>query len=316
MRRLRPLLLLVPGLLSSGCGLDLVCRKDPHSWYDASNATYTLLEADFTGQLGKFDFDPRGQANSGRKGSYSLKDGDLAWVDSYKSSHYLEERKGEGYGTIYDNGNLDLLTKVTWTDVLGDTWAQLLRVERTRCEGSIVRYDFDPDWTVDDPPASNAHISYWATEIVSDDKVTMYGEESFDGVLYTHNRIYNPNCLYKETWNYAEGGYVGESKMKLNGDGSATWTQYGDAFGSDYDYVGEDEYYIDGSKLMEYGVYDQGTSNLVARWSLLEEYDGSGAGSYEQYDGAGGVELDCDVSFGVDGANCTMECSNGSSYSC
>ena len=307
-------LLLLAGSLS-GCGLDLVCPYDPHSWYDAENATYTMLEADFTGNKGSFDFDPMGQANTRRAGNYNLNDGNLYWIDTYKGTHWLEQRKVEGYGTVFDNGNLDLLVKVTWTDVLADTWAQLLRIERYRCEGDITRYSFDPDWTVEHAPESSAHTEYWASEIKSDTKVTLYGEYSSSGSKMVYNRTCTDKVMQKDEWDYADGAYVGTTTRRYDGTGERTWTQWGAAYNSDYDYKGDDEYYFDGSTLQEYGVYTAGTDQLTGFWSLLHQYDGSAEGTYTGYNAAGNPSLNCDVTMTASGS-CTAYCDDGGTYDC
>lgn len=306
---------LLTSALLSGCGLDLVCPYDPHDWYDADNATYTLLEADFSGAKAHIDFDPVGQPNSRRKGSYDLNEGDLAWVDSYQSAHWLEERKVEGYGTIYDNGNLDLLVKVSWRDVLAQTWAELLRIERYRCEGNVTRYAFDPDWTINQAPASNAFTEYWASEIKSDKKVTLYGEYSSGGDKMVMERTCTDKVQSETEFDYADGAYVGTTKMRYDGTGERNWSQFGAAFGSDYDYHGDDEYYFDGSSLQEYGVYTKNTDTLTGFWSLLYQYDGSAQGSYTGYNAAGNPSLECDVTMTANG-NCQAACDDGQTYNC
>jgi hypothetical protein len=306
--------LLVSGLLS-GCGLDLVCPYDPHSWYDDENATYTLLHGDFSSANAKFDFDPKGDPIKRRKGSYNLNSGDLAWVDSYKDAHWLIERQVEGYGTIYDNGNIDLLAKVTWTDVLEQTWAELLRIERYRCEGNITRYAFDPEWGVDQAPSSNAFTEYWASEIKSDAKVTLYGEYSSGGDKMVIDRTCTEKTRQKDEWSFGDGAYVGTTTRKYDGTGDRHWEQYGSYYNSDYDYIGDDEYYFDGSTLQEYGVYQAGTSTLTGFWSLLHQYDGSATGTYTGYNAAGNPSLNCDITMTANGS-CSAACDDGQTYDC
>ncbi len=313
----RPLpagLLLASGLLS-GCGLDLVCPHDPHSWYDYHNATYTLLQADFQGQNASFDFDPNGDPAMRRKGSYSLSSGDLSWSQNYKGAHYLDNQDVTGYGTIYDNGNLDLLVKVTTTDVLGSIWAELLRVERYRCEGTVSRYAFEPDWPVEHAPDSNAHTEYWATEIKSDTKVTMYGEYLSGNDKMVINRTCTEGKLREDDFDYAEGGYVGTTTMRYDGTGIGEWSQFGDIFGSTYDYHGTNEYFFDGSTQQDYDVYTKNTDELKHSWSLLYLYDGSATGDFVQYNNDGSVYRTCDVTITTSGS-CTGACDNGSTLNC
>ncbi len=316
MRRLPSAVTSLAPLVLAGCGLQLVCPNDPHDWFDFHNATYTLLQADFSGNKGSFDFDPVGQPVTRRRGSYDLSTGDMAWVDSYKSSYWMDERKVDGYGTIYDNGNLDLLAKITYQDVLGDEWAELLRIERYRCECDVTRYEFDPDWVVDDPPASSALVQYWAAEIKSDTKVTMYGEYNDGGGKMVYNRELTDTVYYKDSFDYGDGGTVGETKVRYDGTGQSEWTQWGNAWGLDYDMVMEEEQNFDGSMLREANIYDVGTTNLSVWYSILYHYDGAASGDYKEYDAQGGVSISCDVSMDSGGANCTLACDNGQSYPC
>jgi len=311
----RPLhigLVLASGLFT-GCGLDLVCPYDPHSWYDGDNATYSLLEADFTGQKGSFDFDPSGKANSRRLGAYNLNSGDLEWVDAYQAAHFMDERKVAGYGTIYDNGNLDLLVKVTWTDILAQSWAELLRIERYRCEGNVTRYAFDPDWTIEQAPQSSAHTEYWASEIKSDTKVTLYGEYTDSGAKMVINRTCTEKTMQQDEWDYADGAYVGSTTRRYDGTGESHWTQWGEAYNSSYDYIGDDENYFDGSTLQEYNAYYKNTDTLSHFWSLLYLYDGSATGTYMEYNQAGNVSRTCDVTVA---ATCSGTCDDGSNLDC
>jgi hypothetical protein len=302
-----------PAVLA-GCGLPLVCPKDPHSWYDQDNATYTLLNARFDSQKGSWDFDPIGKANSRRKGSYNLNTGDLAWVDSFDEDYWLIERKVDGYGTIYDNGNLDLLVKVTWKDILEDTWAQLLRIERTRCDASITRYEFDPDWTVDHAPAADGQIGYWSEELRSDTKVTQYGEVVGGGTTTVHDVTCTQGVQRKDSWDYDGGVATGTRTDKYDGTGTEDWAQYAANSGADYDFIGTRDYYFDGSWLDEYGLYTPGTAVLRGEWSILYQYDGAGSGTYTGYSG-GNPDLNCDVTITAAG-RCTASCDDGQDYDC
>jgi hypothetical protein len=310
---LSALVLLAPVALA-GCGLPLVCAKDPHDWYDQDNATYTLLNARFDSQKGNFDFDPIGKANTRRKGSYNLNTGDLAWVDSFDDGYWLTERKAEGYGTIYDNGNLDLLVKVTWTDVLDATWAQLLRIERTRCDASVTRYAFDPDWTVDHAPAANGETGYWAEELRSDTKVTQYGEVVSGGVTTVHEVTCTQSVQRKDSWDYDGGVATGTRTDKYDGTGSGDWAQYAENAGGSFDYLGDDEYYFDGSWLRSYGIYTAGTNVLRGQVDLLYQYDGSASGTFVGYN-SGNPTYTCDVTVTASG-NCSETCDDGSRHYC
>jgi hypothetical protein len=315
MRRLLPAVMLLGAGPLSGCGLDLVCPYDPHDWYDQHNATYTMMNAGFSGDRGGFDFDPVGKAATRRNGSYNLLNGNLAWEDWYDPGYWLESRTVEGYGTVYDNGNLDLLVKVSFTDKLAATWAELLRIERYRCEGSVTRYDFEPNWTVDTPPADNAYTEYWATEIRSDTKVTMYGEYLSGNDKMVINRDCTEKTFMSDTFDFAEGGFVGTQVWKFDATGEREWDQWAGILGGSYDYHGNDEYFFDGSRTQYYGVYTKNTNDMVASWDMAYQYAGSGSGTYTEYNAAGNPSRTCDITVTANG-DCTGTCDNGTSITC
>lgn len=291
-------------VLASGCErrLDLACAHDPHGWYD--NATYTLLNG---GTDGAFDFDPVGDPITRRAGKYAFKTGDYQYTDTYHRDHWTARVVTEGYGTIYDNGNLDILHKRTTTDVLGEVWATLVRVERQRCSGTITTTDFDENLSVDDDPPADAESLTWETTIVSDEEVRMDLDTTLSGMPYVAEVRSTPDIAERRTVDWGNGDYRVETTWRYDGTGASEWAQNGSMFGSDYDYAGDNEYYFDGSYLETYDVIDEG--DVVGTWSLLYQYDGSAAGTYV----SGGFS--CDVVIETDG-DCTAECSDGETYDC
>ncbi len=308
-------LFLLPFLAALGCnrgGLtpeDLSCQYDPHDWYD--NAFYTLLQAD---DSGAWDFDPIGDSIVGRVGSYGFETGDYESVNSYAEEHPYIEVSAEGYGTIYANGDLDLISKSIYRDVLDDSWAVQTRTERSGCSGSVRTSELDLDAAVDSQPDEWAETTTWEVEIVADDQVDRHTELDEEYGLYIYDSTSTPDVAAEASWDYADGGYVGTRTTLYDGTGQANWTQSGAAFDSSSDFVGADTYYFDGSVLRDYDAFEAGSSTLAAEVELLYLYDGSATGSYVAYQD--GSVIECDVTITAGGEDCTMYCSGYGEYDC
>lgn len=309
-----PLLLLPLAALAcsadpgANLGQDMSCEHDPHDWFD--NPFASLLQA----EDGAFQLDPIGDAVVDRSGRYDFETGDYETVSTYADEHPYVTITGEGYGTIYDNGDLDLISKAVYLDVLGDSWAEQVRTKRSGCTGSVRRTELDLDAPVDAQPDERADIVEWTTTIVSDTQVDYSLEREDEYGLYLSQSSISPDFANQGSFDYADGGYVGNSTMLWDGTGSSTWEQYGAAFGQDSDFIGDDAYYLDGSRLTAYDVYDAGTTSLVAEVELLWLYDGSATGSYVIHDS--GSTVTCDVTITEDGESCSMYCPGYGTYDC
>jgi hypothetical protein len=303
----RPLFLALP-LILAGCpsdpgasvGDNPSCEHDPHDWYD--NPFAALLQADG----GEFSYDPIGDAVIERSGSYDFETGDYLTTTTYAEEHPYVVVMGEGYGTIYDNGDLDLISKATYEDVLGEHWAEQVRTKRQGCIGSIKRTELDVDAPVDAQPDEWADSIEWTTTIVSDTQVDYHTEFDDEYGLYVSDSSISPDYASQGSFDYASGAYTGTSTMLWDGTGTATWAQYGATFGYDYDYVGVDDYFLNGSRLTDYDVYAGGSTSLAAEVELLWLYDGSATGSYVIHQN--GSEIDCEVTITEGGESCTMYC--------
>jgi len=283
---------------------ELLCARDVHDWYD--NPTYTLVQADTTGA---FDFDPVGEPIQRRNGKYNLNNGSLHYTDHYKSGYYLDERVVDGFGTIYDNGNLDLAYTSVVTDCVGVISALYVRMERTRCEGTLSVWDVDPASTWDQgPPAGTAALTR-TVSIDSPEKVTSYMQTTSSGQPYIENTTYTPDVLYTSEVDIANGGYVSRSTMDLDGTGRANWSQFGAIFGDAYDYAGTTRYLFNGGYHEEYTIYEAGTQTAVAEMTIDMAYDGTGTGTYTE------GNTSCDLVYAA-GDACTYTCSDGSTGRC
>jgi hypothetical protein len=287
---------------------DLSCEHDPHGWFD--NPFASLLESDG----GAFDIDPHGDIITGRSGVYDLETGAYSHSTSYHADYPTVSAEGEGYGTIYDNGDLDLITKVTYEDVLGERWASQVRTKREGCTGSVKRTELGLDAPVDSKPDDWADSVLWTTTIVSDTQVDYHAERDEEYGLYISDTSVSPDHASQGSFDYADGAYVGTSTMLWDGTGASSWEQYGATFGSESDYIGDDEYFMNGSRLTAYDVYAAGTSSLQAEVELLWLYDGSATGDYTIHDS--GSTISCEVTITVGGDSCTMVCVGYGTYDC
>ncbi len=285
----------------------LSCEHDPHSWYDNPFASVLV------GDGGVFDLDPIGDSVVARVGAYDVETGDYEYLSTYAEEHPYVTSWGEGYGTIYDNGDLDLITKVVVEDVLGDSWAEQVRTKRSGCSGTVKRTELDLDAPVDSLPDEWADSVEWTVTIESDELVNYHAELDEEYGLYVSDFDMSPDYASQGSFDYASGAYVGTTTMLWDGSGSSSWEQYGATFGQDSDFIGEDELFIDGSRHTVYEVYNAGSTSLQAEVDLLWLYDGSATGSYVIYQS--GSTITCDVTITDDG-DCSMYCPGYGTYDC
>jgi len=305
--------------LLTGCGeggrqqeteaeAELSCAFDPHSWYD--NAYHTLLQAD---EDGSFSFDPVGTSVAWRSGSYDYTTGDYYVTNTYLDGYYLLQSVSAGYGTIYDDGDLDLIAKQTYEDVLGESWAEQVRTKRSGCVGSVKRTEVDLDHGVDEHPDEDAEWTRWTTEIVSDEQVDSHLEAELEEGTYISHSVSTPSVASQYNWDYADGAYTGDGTWQYDGTGQDSFIQYGETFGYDYDYYGTNDYYFDGSRYNYYIVYQGGTDTWAADVALLWLYDGSATGTYDYAYGSNIVE--CEITIDTSGY-CWAECGSYGSGEC
>jgi hypothetical protein len=306
-------LVLLPACDPKGAGVeadeDLACEYDPHDWWE--NAFTSLRAADADGH---FDYDPWGEVMTGRAGDYDAVTGDFAWSTAYHAEHPYVGTDVTGYGTIYANGDLDLVAKSVYNDVLGATWAEQTRTWREGCAGWTRRSELAVDAPADAEPDPWADTFTWDVTIVSDDQVDYHTELEEEYGLYVSDSTSTPEIASQGTVDYADGGYVSETTTLYDGTGGATWAQYGAAFGDTADFIGTDTYYLNGSIFKEYDVYEAGTSNVEAEIELLYLYDGSATGTYTGY--YQGRTYTCEITITEGGESCTMDCGSNGTYDC
>jgi len=128
------------------------CGEAVHEWSD--DLLGYIAQGDGSGS---FDFDPPDAARSSIKGAYDSATGDFSWVVNYDGDYFLDRQDAEGFGTVYHNGDLDLLWSVTTRDVLdrsSTTWERLVRegcdVTRTTWEDGDEAESFRTEGSFED----------------------------------------------------------------------------------------------------------------------------------------------------------------------
>lgn len=288
---------------------DFSCKHSPWSWVDDPVANVLHAQE----EDGTFKFNPKGDLVTSRQGTYDFETGDFSWADSYVDNYYIKESRTTGYGTIYANGDLDVLYKIVDVDYLDEQSAQQIRLEREGCEGSYVKNQTSFEAEIDASPPPWADQTFGTYEIVSDKQVDIYTEsyDDTDAAMMRQQIKFTPEIKSEVSWDYADGGWVGVRWDYYDGTGWSDWVQWGAVLGSDYDLDGMNEFYFDGSYLQAYDAYRVGTTNLRYSVSIHYLYDGSATGTYWTPGG-----LTCDITMQPGGERCRMECSDGSSSRC
>ncbi|NOY26252.1 MAG: hypothetical protein GXP62_10310 [Oligoflexia bacterium] len=280
---------------------DWSCQYQPWDWY--GDTVQAALAAD---PDGAFDFDPPSELLTNRQGTYGFETGDLSWTSSYTDGYYGVQGALDGYGTIYGNGDVDLLYKTTFEDVLGETTARRVRAERQGCTSTSKSWDIGVDDDIETVPSEDPFI--WSTEIVADDRVEAHAEQTNSDGDWTYDRVFSSDLSTTTTFSTAAGDVSGETTFYSNGEGEATQTW----LSSDYDYDYQISYYIDGSRSILNTSYDAGTTNQYSQCDYTLYYDGTGDGNCTYALDSGTIS--CDLS--ITETACTLDCGSDGTYDC
>lgn len=298
--------LLALAVLLTGCGIgktgtgadyfdDFACSAEPWDWY-GDPVTY-LLEAD---EDGDFELDPPAAYITGIDGSYDYEDGDLEWSTSYVSDFTTVSAETSGYGTVFDDGDLDLLLKTVAEDVLGVVVASRVRYERSGCSATMKTWEIEPDEDLDSTPGEDPFT--WTYEIESDDLVSAEATDSG----WSYRRVWKSDQTITTSGSSAETTYEAVSQ----GDGTRTaWQESSDG---DYDSRVEQSTTVSGLTSVYSQVWYSGTSTLAQECEYDVTYAGVGSGTCS-FDNNGGT-IECDLSF--DQSSCVLECGSAGSFDC
>lgn len=297
---MRPLILfmLLPGCGLFGGTLDraTACEHDVFGWWGGLTTYVDQGKAD--GDLIRFDLDPPANWMVSAVGEYDTTTGDFSYEQGYVPRHLIAEWSAEGYGTVYSDGDVDLLTQVSWVDVLGQMFSYAERDERSGCRGTRTTWAeggeaFARDYTI----RSEDRVDYRA-----DQSTTSGGVWSEQGAEYSGGR-----STSQIDYDYVTGTYSADRETQPTGD----WEEEFAQLGPDYDYIGSRSGGVSGGVSESYEILEHGSGDALGRWSSTTGYDGSGSGTWSDY----GSGAECALSFAVGGA-CTYSCDDGSSGSC
>lgn len=300
---MRSVVLLVPALLTfTGCGLfdrgNLkgrgACEHNFVSWW-GDLSTY-VDQGDADGSEWVFEVDPPEQWIVSAKGSYDESTGDFSFSRKYLPRHTIAEYRAEGYGTVYEDGDLDVLLTVNATDVLGasGTWTE--RHERAGCAGSVTT-----TYEGSDP----VEMRY---NIVSDNRIEGLIEIDPGGGYYEQRLAFLSGGAQTRSTDYDIISEIYNDSVEQ--DASGTWDgdfyQSGDGVESEGTFGGD----ISGASWAKYEQREDGEVVVIVDQQL--NYDGSG----QQIVNYPEQNLTCTFTFEAGGANCEYECDRGQSGEC
>ncbi len=296
-------------LLLGGCGLpghnyltELSCEHDAYGWAGGLTRWVDAGPGD-----GTFDLQPPEVEISSVKGSYDTETGDFSYEVTYAPGYYLVRGEFEGYGTVYENGDLDILYTETLTDVLDAVYVREVRMERTGCDttGSWTDWFESPE----DLDGASRDWNFTATFVSADevDSEVAYdvGGESYlreatswsDFVTDYQTSVTSTSYTYEADGRVASDATVREDFVQTASDAST--------------YEGFSQQAFDGSTHFEYD-YSDADGTLLMSCVFDYAYDGSGEGTCTYTEEAGGY--DCDISITADG-DCTYACeANGQTF--
>lgn len=298
-------------LLALGCGLgktggeryfgELACEYEPWEWYD--DPLQAVFEADAEGA---FDYDPPDELVTRRAGFYDFESGDLAWESSFLEGYYGVVGRAEGYGTIFEDGDLDLLYLTEFTDVLGESSHGRVRTEREGCATTMQSWSVEAGADIDVTPDDDPFV--WTIQVVSDDQVEGSASLEDGGTTVAYRRVWTSDLKTTTSFEADDGSYLGQTVFNDDGTGSGSQEIYGDELDSFY----ELEYFLDGRRRVVVNGYLAGTNDLYQECDYTITYEGEGSGTCNYYTDSGDIE--CDLEF--DDTSCVLDCGSDGTYDC
>jgi hypothetical protein len=277
-------------LLLTGCSSWIdqqpACEKDVYGWSD------DLLGYVLTGDgSGEFDFDPDDVPRNSVAGSYDPSSGDFSYTTKYADSYYLVKAASTGFGTVFHDGDLDLLYDTVATDVLGVEATLTSRVQRTGCQMTVVQEDESgASFTMAGSYADDASFT-WTTE---DD-------------TFTYQGTWRDNLGRSSQTEAKDGSYWVYTDWKPDGYADLEYT-IADWWGNGYDGDGTGRDRFDGGEDLEYTITHADETYATVTSSF--DYDGSGTVNASYADGS-----TCVYTYDADD-NCSQACDGGSATSC
>jgi hypothetical protein len=284
------------GLLMVGCtswiDREPACGKDVYSWSD------DLLSYLLTGDgSGEFDFDPEDVPRGQVAGAYKPKSGDFDYETTYTGEFYISSSETSGFGTVYHNGDLDLLYETLSTDRLDEEFTNSYRVERQACKMTISSWAGESD-------ATEAGVFTQTGEYTDDSTFEWtYGDGTYS--WSGANRRNQSSTVIVEA---NDGSYFSKRSYVPEGTASEEWEG---PCGGDYTCAGVTDTRFNGDVVQDYSAFDGNTKIADMHWEY--DYGGGGTGTGTFYDGNSTIE--CSYEENSNG-KCTYSCDDGSDGTC
>ena len=273
--------------LTTGCGKvyklkdkKLTCSENLHTW-----AGGLVTHANQGKGDGSFDYEPLDPRIDRVAGAYDLNTGDFFWDEEFVEDFYVTANKIDGYGTIWNDGDLDLEYDVVAE--LRNESEHEYRVREQRLGCDMER------WIEQDIAGQPDPTEVWAGT---------FADGGFD---YVHR--FGHYGLVMEAEGRTEDDFSYEERLSYDDDGNEIdWYEEGDGEGTvrrefeervGGELTGYWERDAEGDFDVSYDYAPLGSVNQ--EWEYELDYEGDGSGSLR----IGGIS--CDLDF--DAYECTLD---------
>lgn len=243
---------------------------------------------------GSFDFDPEDEPRTALSGAYDPADGAFDWQVNFDGDYFLDRVDVEGEGTVYHDGDLDLLWTSTTRDVLDQVFTSHERRVREGCDVTWVTWDDgaeDAALRFDGRYQDDATFEWTADYPGYDWRGSIWSDASSQDIIEAEDGSYD----YR-TDTFADG------------------TQETGFAVDCYDGLrckGEGERDFDGTSSQSFDVYDG--ADVVAHIEAEFGYDGDGTQVIAYTDGD---TVSCTFDVSDDLSSCSYRCDDGSRGQC
>lgn len=263
------------------------CEADIYGWSDDLAMYLSQGEGD-----GAFDFDPDDTPRTGLGGVYDPTTGDYAYRIGFDNDYFLTSGRVEGYGTVYHNGDLDLLQSTVVKDALDVQTTRWSRIRREGCEVEEVSW------------VEGAESEALVEEGTFEDDATYAWEIALEGYDWRGRRF--DDLTGDESIEADDGSYRYDTETYPDGTSRSDFDL--DCYDT-YRCAGDGTTRFDGGYSQSFEVKDG--ADVVANVSLDFAYDGSGT---QVIDYGDGNVVNC--TYTVDAGACSYRCDDGDSGAC
>lgn len=268
------------------------CGKDVYSWSD--DLLGYILAGDGSGS---FDFDPVDTPRKRISGVYHVQKGNFQYDTTYAGQYWKSSSSTSGFGTVFHNGNLDLLYETVTTDRLGVEATESTRMERQGCE---------VQWSTWPGEMDDTNVSAFSREGRFKSAQKFVWSSELDGYDYSGVILSDLSSTFVVS---AQDG-SSSSSTDYASDGTSSTDFNAPCIDADHVCEGFTNVKYNGDYHQEYAVGQGGTKVADFTWDYT--YEGDGTGSAVFYDTK---EVRCEYTVTADG-KCTYTCDDKSKGSC